>query len=97
MSKNSSAKSPQGDSIYYPDVIFQSLNLSIGQTIFISGSNWGSDTTTTYTSVVIPITIDELTGGTDDFLYNCGEQELAYDKFKDVRIIRYQFSFRWFI
>ena len=48
MSKNSSAKSPQGDSIYYPDVIFRKSQF-IYWTDHISGSNWGTDTTSTYT------------------------------------------------
>ena len=44
----------------------------------------GTDTTSTYT-VVDTITIDELTGGTDDFSTTVGEIELiAYDKFKNV-------------
>ena len=83
MSKNPSAKSPQGDSIYYPDVIF-AKSLFIYWTDHISaGSNWGTDTATAYTSV-IPTTIDTLTGGTDDYSTTAGEIELAYDKFKNA-------------
>ena len=82
MSKNVSAKSPQGDSIYYPNVIF-SKSLFIFWTDHISaGSNWGTDVTAAYTSV-IPTTIDTLSGGTDDYSTSAGEIELAYDKFKD--------------
>ena len=88
MSKNPNAqKHFQGVSNYYPDVIFrQSTN--IYWTDHISGSNWGSDTTTTYTSV-IPITIDSLTGGTDDYDTSItGEQELIIcDKFLDTESI----------
>ena len=83
MSKNSSAKSPQGDSIYYPDVIRAKSNFIYWTDHISAGSNWGTDTTTTYTSVV-PITIDTLTGGTDDYSTTAGEIELAYDKFKDT-------------
>ena len=64
MSKNSSAKSPQGDSIYYPDVIFRQSKFIYWTDHISAGSNWGTDTTTTYTSVV-PITIDTLTGETN--------------------------------
>ena len=82
MSKNSSAKSPQGDSIYYPNVIF-AKSLFIFWTDHISaGSNWGTDVTAAYTAV-ITTTIDTLTGGTDDFSTTAGEIELAYDKFKN--------------
>ena len=83
MSKNSSAKSPQGDSIYYPDVIFRKSEFIYWTDHISAGSNWGSDTTTTYTEV-IPTTIDTLTGGTDDFSTTAGEIELAYDKFKNA-------------
>ena len=83
MSKNSSAKSPQGDSIYYPDVIFAKSQFIYWTDHISAGSNWGTDTTAAYTAV-IPTTIDTLTGGTDDFSTTAGEIELAYDKFKDT-------------
>ena len=83
MSKNSSAKSPQGDSIYYADVIFRQSKFIYWTDHISAGSNWGTDTTTTYTEV-IPTTIDTLTGGTDDFSTTAGEIELAYDKFKNA-------------
>ncbi len=83
MSKNSSAKSPQGDSIYYPDVIFQKSQFIYWTDHISAGSNWGTDTTAAYTAV-IPTTIDTLTGGTDDYSTTAGEIEVAYDKFKDT-------------
>ena len=43
-----------------------------------AGTNWGTDTTSAYTSV-IPITTVSLTGGTDDYAVTAGELELAYD------------------
>ena len=82
MSKNSNAKSPQGDSIYYPDVIRAKSNYIYWTDHISAGSNWGTDTTTTYTAVTTT-TIDSLTGGTDDLAVTAGELELAYDKFKD--------------
>ena len=83
MSKNPNAKTAQGASNYYPDVIFAQSQFIYWTDHISAGSNWGSDTTTTYTSVV-PITIDSLTGGTDDYSLTAGEQELAYDKFLDT-------------
>ena len=71
MSKNPNAKTAQGASNYYPDVIFrQSTNIYWTDHIS-AGSNWGTDTTSAYTSV-IPITIDSLTGGTDDYSLTAG-------------------------
>ena len=83
MSKNSGAKGPQGDSVYYADVIRAKSQFIYWTDHISAGSNWGSDTTTTYTEV-IPITIDTLTGGTDDYSTTAGEIEVAYDKFKDT-------------
>ena len=83
VSKNPVAKTAQGSNNYYSDVIFRQ-SLFIYWTDHISaGSNWGTDTTSAYTSVV-PITIDALTGGTDDYAVSAGEMELAYDKFADT-------------
>ena len=83
MSKNSSAKSPQGDSIYYPDVIFAKSQFIYWTDHISAGSNWGTDTATTYTAVTTT-TIDTLTGGTDDYSTTAGEIEVAYDKFKNA-------------
>ena len=96
VSKNPNAKTAQGSNNYYADVIF-TTSLFIYWTDHISaGSNWGTDTTTAYTSV-IPITIDELTGGTDDFSTTAGEIELAYDKFEDTESLDVNLVIRWFI
>tara|TARA_Y100001963_G_scaffold160042_1_gene267340 strand:+ start:25794 stop:27794 length:2001 start_codon:yes stop_codon:yes gene_type:complete len=85
MSKNSSAKTPQGNSNYYPDVIF-SQSANIYWTDHISaGSNWGTDTTSTYTAVDAPV-VDNLTGGTDDYSLTNGEISIAYNKFDDSEI-----------
>ena len=83
MSKNSVAKDAQGNSNYYPDVIFRNSNYIYWTDHISSGSNWGTDTTSAYTDV-LPITIDSLSGGTDDYAPTAGELELAYDKFADT-------------
>ena len=50
-----------------------------------AGSNWGTDVAsgTDYT-LVSGITVDTLTGGTDDYSVTAGELEIAYDKFADT-------------
>jgi hypothetical protein len=83
MSKNSIAKDAQGNSNYYPDVIFRNSSFIYWTDHISAGSNWGTDTTTAYTSVTTTV-IDSLTGGTDDYALTAGEIELAYDKFKDT-------------
>ena len=86
MSKNPIAKDAQGSSNYYPDVIYRASNFIYWTDHISAGSNWGSDTTTTYTDVDT-ITIDTLTGGTDDYSVTAGELELAYDKFADTESV----------
>ena len=83
VSKSSVAKTAQGSSNYYADVIYRESKYIYWTDHISAGSNWGTDTTTTYTSV-IPVTIDVLTGGTDDLAPTAGEMELAYDKFADT-------------
>jgi len=83
MSKNPNAKTAQGGSNYYSDVIFLQSTFIYWTDHISAGSNWGTDITAAYTSVV-PITIDALSGGTDDYALTAGEYELAYDKFADT-------------
>ena len=83
LSKNPSAKGPQGNSIYYPTILFNQSEFVLWGDHIAAGTNWGTDTTSAYTSVV-PITTVSLTGGTDDYSVTAGELELAYDKFADT-------------
>ena len=85
LSKNPSAKTTQGGGNYYPDVIFRGSNFIYWTDHLTSGTNWGTDiaTGTDYT-VVAGVTVDTLTGGTDDYSVTAGEVEIAYDKFADT-------------
>ena len=81
-SKNPSAKSPQGDSIYYRDVIFRSSSYVYWMDHNTSGTNWGTDTTSAYTAVDTP-TLTTLSGGTDDYAVTAGEMQTAFEKYLD--------------
>ena len=83
LSKNPSAKGPQGNSIYYPTILFNQSEFVLWGDHIAAGTNWGTDTTSAYTEI-IPITTVSLTGGTDDYAVTSGELELAYDKFLDA-------------
>jgi len=85
VSKSSVARDAQGNSNYYADVIFRESNYIYWTDHVSGGTNWGTDTTSTYT-VLHPITIDSLTGGTDDYAVSAGELTLAYDKFADTEL-----------
>ena len=86
MSKNPSAKTAQGGTNYYPDVIYAQSQYVYWMDHNSSGSNWGTDTTSAYTAVNTP-TASALGSGTDDYSVTAGELETAYDKFKDTESI----------
>ena len=86
LSKNSVAKTAQGASNYYPDAIFQGSNYIYWTDHISGGSNWGTNITTAYSSV-IPTTIDALTGGTDDYAVSAGELQIGYDKFDNTETL----------
>ena len=82
VSKNPVAKTAQGGSNYYPDVIYQSSAYIYWMDHHASGSNWGTDTTSAYSAVGTP-TATALASGTDDYAVTAGELEDAYDLFID--------------
>ena len=86
LSKNPSAKTAQGGTNYYPDVIYAQSQYVYWMDHNTSGSNWGTDTTSAYTAVNTP-TATSLASGTDDYSVTAGELETAYDKFKDTESI----------
>ena len=86
LSKNPVAKSPQGSSIYYPDVFFRQSEFVYWGDHIAAGTNWGTDTTSAYTAVV-PITVVNFSGGTDDYAVTAGELKIAYDEFADTESI----------
>ena len=83
MSKNPVAKTAQGGSNYYPDVIFNQSEYIYWMDHTSAGTNWGTDTTSAYTAVNAPVVVT-LTSGTDDYAVTAGELALAYDKFADT-------------
>ena len=85
VSKHPSAKTPQGNSNYYPDVIFSQSTNIYWTDHTSSGTNWGTDisTGTAFTAVDSPV-VDSLTGGTADYSLTNGEISIAYNKFADA-------------
>ena len=83
MSKNPVAKTAQGGSNYYPDVIFRGSEFIYWTDHISGGSNWGTDVTAAYTSVT-SVDSGTLTGGTDDYAVTNGELKTAYDEFEDT-------------
>ena len=83
VSKNPIAKTAQGGSNYYPDVIYRQSQYVYWMDHNAGGSNWGTDTSSLYTAVNLPTDTD-LTGGLDDYDVTAGELQIAYDKFSDT-------------
>ena len=79
------AKTPQGSTNYYPNVIFNQSQFIYWTDHLSAGSNWGTDfaSGTDYT-MVSGVDVSTLTGGTDDYATTNGEIALAYDKFNDT-------------
>jgi phage tail sheath protein FI len=83
LSKAADAKSPQGDTNYYPDVIFTKSQYVYWMDHNTSGSNWGSNASgTTFTAVNSP-TLESLSGGSDGSTVTTAQKKTAYEKFQD--------------
>ena len=87
VSKNPDAKTPQGNTNYYPNVIYAQSRFIYWMDHNSSGTNWGTDLTSgSYTAVDTP-TATNLSGGTDDYAVTAGELRLAYDLFGDTESV----------
>ena len=87
VSKNPTAKTPQGSTNYYPNVIYAQSRFIYWMDHNSSGTNWGTDLTSgSYTAVDTP-TATNLSGGTDDYAVTAGELRLAYDLFGDTESV----------
>ena len=87
VSKGSDAKTPQGSTNYYPDVIYNSSNYIYWMDHNSSGSNWGSAVSgTTFTSVT---TVSEvsLQSGSDGSAATTAQKLTAYEKFADAETV----------
>ena len=87
VSKASGAKTPQGDTNYYPDVIFNKSSYIYWMDHNAAGSNWGSTIDgVTFTSVT---TVSEvsLTNGADGGSLSNGAKKTAYEKFADAETV----------
>tara|TARA_B100000945_G_scaffold200373_1_gene161092 strand:- start:4046 stop:5971 length:1926 start_codon:yes stop_codon:yes gene_type:complete len=87
LSKAADAKSPQGDTNYYPDVIYAKSQHIYWMDHNTSGTNWGSNASgTTFTAVDTP-TLESLSGGADGSSVTTGQKKTAYEKFQDAETV----------
>jgi len=86
-SKAADAKTPQGDSNYYVDVIYNKSRFIYWMDHNSSGSNWGSNAAgTTFTAVTVT-TLESLSGGSDGSAVTVGQKKTAYEKFEDAETV----------
>ena len=87
VSKASDAKTPQGDSNYVRDQIYNKSNYIYWMDHHASGSNHGSAAAgTTFTAVNTPKT-DSLINGANGSAASAGQIRTAYDKFADAETV----------
>ena len=87
VSKASDAKTPQGSTNYYPDVIYQQSNYIYWMDHNAAGSNWGSAVSgTTYTNVTA-VSAVSLQSGSDGTAPTVAQKLTAYQKFQDAETV----------
>ena len=84
VSKASDAKSPQGDTNYYPDVIYNSSNYVFWMLHNASGSNWGTAAAGTTFTDVTAVSDVSLSSGADGSAATIAQVKSAYEKFQDA-------------
>jgi len=87
LSKASDAKSPQGDTNYYPTVIQTRSKNVYWMDHNSGGSNWGNTASgTTFTAVTTP-TLTSLQSGSDGSAVTIAQKKTAYEKFLDSETV----------
>ena len=87
LSKASDAKSPQGDTNYYPTVIQTRSKYVYWMDHNSGGTNWGNTASgTTYTAVTTP-TLTSLQSGSDGSAVTIAQKKTAYEKFLDSETV----------
>jgi len=87
VSKASDAKTPQGDTNYYPDVIYNKGAYVYWMDHHTSGTNWGSAVQSTTFTAVTTVKNDSLRGGADGSAATVGQMKTAYEKFEDAETV----------
>lgn len=87
LSKASDAKTPQGDTNYYPNVILNKSNYIYWMDHTSAGTNWGNAASgTTFTAVSAPVT-KSLVGGVNGSTVTTAQKKTAYEKFLDAETV----------
>ena len=87
LSKASDAKTPQGDTNYYPDVIYNKGAYVYWMDHNSSGTNWGSTALNTTFTNVTAVSNVSLSGGANGSVATVGQLKTAYEKFQDAETV----------
>ncbi len=84
LSKASDSKTPQGDTNYYPDVIYNQSSYIFWMDHNASGSNWGNVAASTTFTDVTSVSNVSLINGADGDVATIGQVKSAYEKYLDA-------------
>ena len=87
VSKASDAKTPQGDTNYYPDVIYNKSSYIYWMDHNSSGSNWGTAASGLTFTAVTAVSAVSLSNGADGSAATTGQKLIAYNKFADAETV----------
>ena len=87
VSKGSDAKTPQGDTNYYPDVIYNKSNYIYWMDHNSSGTNWGSAVSGLTFTAVTAVSNVSLQSGSDGTSATTAQKLTAYQKFQDAETV----------
>ena len=87
VSKASDAKSAQGDTNYYPDVIYNKSSYIYWMDHNSSGTTWGQAAANTTFTDVTSVSDVTLQSGSDGSAATTGQKRTAYEKFADAETV----------
>ena len=87
VSKASDGKTPQGDTNYYPDVIYNQSSYIFWMDHNASGSNWGNTATSTTFTDVTSVSNVSLSNGADGDVATIAQIKSAYEKYQDSETV----------
>ena len=87
LSKASDGKTPQGDTNYYSDVIYNQSNYVFWMDHNASGSNWGNTAAGTTFTDVTSVSNVSLANGADGDAATTAQMKSAYEKFQDAETV----------
>ena len=87
LSKAADGKTPQGDTNYYPDVIYNKSQYIYWMDHMSGATNWGSNALNLTFTAVTTVQNDSLSGGANGSVGTTAQKKTAYEKFQDAETV----------